>query len=258
MSLTESQARKLLLETIEELRQELSEADWDKGRIASETLKILDNWDFAEDSYIPDDKLTSRIKEYNKWCKIKDNENPGQLMEEIALLTFRCLRGWDNIESYQSYAPQHDLVISGSKGFWLLLMDYLHLPRNGRTFVVEAKNLESKVTDKQISRLGSIIQNKFESTCHLGIFFTRKGATGFTYRRALRDARATQVLFHARTKKFIVILEHKDLQQLLKKGGLPKILEAKIRDVESASNLQLDFNDNWGKVNLPPHLAQHM
>lgn len=258
MSLTEPQAKKLIFESIEELIEKLSDEDWDKGRIATEIVKNLDNWDYAEDLYVPSQKLISRINEYNNWCKIKKGEDPGKLMEEIALLVFRCLKGWDTLESYQSYAPQHDLVISGSKGSWFLLLDYLHLPRSGRTLIIEAKNLESKVTDNQLSRLGSIIQNKFESTCHLGIFLTRKGATGFTYRRVLRDARATQVLFHAKTNKFIVVLDHEDLQKLTKKGGLPRILEAKVRDVENTSDVFVDFTDNWEKVNLPSHLAQHM
>lgn len=258
MSLTETQAKELIFKATEELREKLSDSGWDEGRIATEFVKNLDKWEYAEYSYVPSQRLISRINEYNNWCRTKNSEDPGKLMEEIALLAFRCLKGWDTLESYQSYAPQHDLVISGSKSSWLLLLDYLHLPRSGRTFVIESKNLEKKVTDNQLSRLGGIIQNKFGSTCHLGIFLTRKGATGFTYRRALRDARATQVLFHAKTNKFIVVLDHEDLQKLTKQGGLPRILEAKIRDVENGSDISLEFTDNWKKVNLPSHLAQHM
>lgn len=265
MSLTESEAKELLHEAFGKI---LSGSNWDEGRLCSEFSAIFDNWNSADYLYSPDDCLISRIADYKQWCETREGEDAGQLMEEIALLTFRCLKGWESIKSYQSYAQQHDLVISGSKSSWFVLMRYLHLPREGRTIVVEAKNLADRVSDSQFSRLCGIIQNKFAETCHLGIFFTRSGASGFpnpseleeaeSRQRRLRDARATQILFHAKTGKFVVVLDHEDLQRLTQKGALPRILEAKIRDVEEAGGLSLQFNENWTEIDLPPHLSRHM
>jgi hypothetical protein len=264
MSLSEEEIKQLLYEATEKIREITSDSEWSEGKIASELFpNLYTKWDYLDDLYTPDDKLISRINDYNQWCLSKTGEDPGQLMEEIAFLAFRCLKGYQSIQSFQSYAPQHDLVISGNDGSWSLLMDYLHLPQSGRTIVLEAKNLDDdvKVDDKQFARLCGIIDNKFASTCHLGIFVTRNGATGFSFTRVLRDARATQILFHSKTDKFVVVLEHDDLQKLIQQGALPKILEAKIRDVENASNAPLEIDetgDNWVEIKLPEHLAKYL
>ena len=139
----------------------------------------------------------------------------------------------------------------------------LHLPQKSRTFVVEAKNIQDKVTDQQFSRLCSVVQFKFDVTCSLGIFFSRLGATGFPTKntqrqRSLRDSRATQVLFHAKTRIFVVVLDHDDILQLDQIGALPRVLEAKIKDVEEVSGLSLDINPNWNEIDLPPHLKKHL
>ncbi len=264
MGLTESQLRDLFFGAVGNLKKDLTESGWTRGRIGSESAQLFDKWDLAEYLYAPDAALVSRISDYNRWRELKEakdpghkEENPGHLMEEIALLAFRCLKGWESVRSYQSYGPQHDLVISGSEGPWVLLMVYLHLPPTGRTIVVEAKNPSRTVSDQQFSRLCSIIQNKFIATCHLGVFITRKGAAGFSNRRSLRDARATQALFHAKTEKFVIVLDNQDLQQLTREGGLPRVLESKIRDVENASSVPSEVDDAWKSIELPPHLARH-
>lgn len=264
MSLTDGEAKELLSEALGKI---LSESDWDEGRLASEFSAFFDNWEYADELYDPDDHLISRIADYNQWYETRAGEDPGQLMEEIAFLSFRRLRGWESIKSYQSYAQQHDLVIAGSRPWWFILIKYLHLLPERRTILIEAKNRDDRVSDSDFSRLCGIIQNKLAETCNLGIFFTREGASGFSgltelgetgsRQRSLRDARATQVLFHAKTGKFVVVLNHDDLQLLTQKGALPRILEAKIRDVEEAAGLSLQFNENWTETDLPPHLSQY-
>jgi len=264
MKMNEEQANNLILSTIEQLRAK----GLTTGRIAEKFGDFLDGWDTPGYLYDPDETLLARIADYNKWLETQEGEDPGKLMEEIACLAFRCLKGWDSMKSFQSYAPQHDLVVSGSSAKWDMLIEYLHLPQRGRTILVEAKNVVDPVSDSQFSRLCAIIHAKYRETAHLGVFFTRNGASGFptgqnaentgVRQRSLRDARATQVIFHALSGKFVVVLEDEDLQQLVGKGTLPKILEAKIRDVEDASGLSLEFDEDGTETDLPSHLSQYL
>lgn len=257
MSITLEQAQQLITETIHKLRTELPQSEWERGQLHKQFREVYTNYDITSLMYSPSDNLIKRISDYFDWKEGKRSEDMGRLMEELASLAFGSLVGWDNISSYQSYAAQHDIVISGSTNDWYDLMEYLHLPKSGRTIVIEAKNLSEKVDDQQFSRLCSIIHNKFEITCHLGVFFSKNGATGFDSKRVLRDARATQVLFHAKTCKFVIVLTEDDFDELQKKGGLPKLLEARILDVEAVSNIQLDYNGRWEQAELPKHIAQH-
>jgi hypothetical protein len=127
--------------------------------------------------------------------------------------------------------------------------------------VVECKNQEKPVTDQQFSRLCSILQNKFQSTAHLGVFISRTPATGFPKKgktiRSLRDARATQALFHAKTNKYVVVIDHDDLVNISKGVNFSKILEAKIREVEASTGINLEFDEDWKEILLPHHLSKH-
>jgi len=205
--------------------------------------------------------LNNRLKDYFDWCEEKREENPGELLEEIAYLLFHCFVGVGNIRSFQSYAPQHDLVVDGDSAAWLLLMNYLHLPTSGRTIVVECKNQKHPITDQQFSRLCSILQNKYQDTAHLGVFISRTPATGFPKkglsRRSLSDSRATQALFHAKTNKYVVVIDHNDLLHINNGASFSKILEAKIREIEASTGISLDFDEEWKEILLPPHLLKH-
>jgi len=264
MNHTKDRAREILLEAVEQVRTKFG---WSAGRIKAELFTILPGWEYDEYLYTPDETLGTRIADYKQWRETRTGEDPGELMEEIACLAFRCLKGWSSMKSFQSYGPQHDLVISGSSPAWGLFMEYLHLPPTGRTILVEAKNQDDRVSDSQFSRLCSIVGTKYRETAHLGVFFTRNGASGFptgadpdsseVRQRSLKDARATQVIFHAATRKFVVVLEDGDLQRLTEVGALPRILEAKIRDVEDTAGLPPQFNENGTETDLPPHLSQY-
>jgi hypothetical protein len=246
----------------------LAEPNAGEGQLADMLSQIFDKWDWASLIFEPDEGLIHRISDYNEWRKNGSGEDPGQLMEELAYLAFRRLQGHNRIRSYQSFSSQHDLVISGTDPKWALLMRKLHLPSDKGTIVVEAKNLKAQVTDDQFSRLCSTIENKFDGQCHLGVVFSRMGATGFPKRssstdarskrtRSLRDAHATQVIFHAKTGKYVVVLDDHDIQLLTQPGALSRILEAKIGDVEEACGLPLSFNDDWVETDLPPHLSKY-
>lgn len=229
--------------------------------------EILRAWNAPEYFYEPSSQLKKRLEEYKNWCTTNIGEDPGKLMEEIALLAMKCLQGYENVKSYQSYAAQIDLLISGSSENWCLLMEYLHLDNRYRSIVVEAKNLNKKVDDKQFSRFCYHLQNTFVNTSQLGLFFTRYGATGFpergkgtirTRQRSIKDAQATQIIFHARHNKFVIVLDHEDIIQLDQAGMLPKIIEAKIRETEQWSGLNLDITEELAVVDLPEHLRKHM
>lgn len=238
-----------------------------EGLAGLEELDPITRQDFLESNgwtdalYIPLPELTDRLKDYFDWSEHKREEEPGKLLEEVAYLIFKSLRGVENIRSYQSYAAQHDLIVDGSSPKWQVLMMYLHLRRDGRTIVVECKNQANSISDQQFSRLCGLLQNKFDKTGDLGVFISHTPASGFpkrnTNKRQLKDARATQALFHAKSSKFVVIIEHKDLEAIYKGISLPKILEAKIREVEASAMIELSFDESWEEVVLPPHLRKY-
>ncbi len=213
--------------------------------------------------YMPDDVLKAKLAAFNQRNKRLSTTAKGRLMEEIALLVMKCLKGWSSIKSYQSFAAQLDLVVTGDSPDWKALMSLLHLPWEQRTIVVEAKYLTSKVKDHQFSRLCSILHTSFAAQASLGVFFTVRGATGFPNRsqtlRSLHDAQATQILFHARTNKYVIVLDETDIQQLGEPGTFPRLLEQKIRAVEewTGRSVQL-INPDTVEVQLPAHLAQHI
>jgi hypothetical protein len=244
-------------------------ADERAGPLFDQLSELLDHFglDHALALYDPDEALRQRLSEYAAWCDGNSVEDAGNLMEELAFLAFQCLQGHNSMKSYWSFSAQHDLVISGGSALWDLLMDYLHLEKSGRSILIEAKNLSEtkhstgKIDDHQFSRVCGILQNKFVSTAHLGVFFSRHSATGFPKHgqtlKHLHDAQATQLIFHALTKKFVVVLDDDDIRRLGEPGALPRLLEAKIREIEAWTGRPIEFTDNWEEVLLPPHLAQH-
>lgn len=223
---------------------------------------LLESDGWVETLYSPTQELKARLKDYFDWLDGKREEDAGKLLEEIAYLIFKSLKGVGEIRSYQSYAAQHDLIVNGSSLNWQILMMYLHLKRDGRTIVVECKNQKESITDQQFSRLCGLLQNKFDVTSELGIFISQKTASGFpkkkTKERQLKDARATQALFHAKAKKFVVVIDNDDLKSIFNGFSLPKILEAKIREVEESTLLDITFNENWQEVVLPSHLRKYI
>jgi len=257
--MSQEKAEQTILEALNMLNGVRSASPEYEGKVRERVAEWADNWKLPESMYVPNEQLLSRIADYERWCELKQGEDRGKLMEEIALLAFLCLRGWDSIKSYTSYAQQHDLVISGSGAEWVFLNDYLHLKKSGRTIVVEAKNQEESVSEPQFSRLCYIVDKKFQDTCFLGVFVSRTSATGFSRTKSLMASRATQIVFHAKTGKYVVLLDHEDIKQLKNKGALLKLLEVKIKDVEAAAGLSLDFDDSsWIEVDLPPHLSKYI
>jgi hypothetical protein len=248
--------------TAEETKQLMIDALAALNELGERTrTEVLESQGWADLLTKESPQLNERLKDYFDWCAGKKEENPGDLLEEIAYLLFQCFIGVGNVRSFQSYAPQHDLVVDGDSTAWVLLMNYLHLPVSGRTVIVECKNQEKPITDQQFSRLCGILQNKFQDTAHLGIFISHTPATGFPKKgkgvRSLRDSRATQALFHAKTNKYVVVINHDDLVSISKGANFSKILEAKIREVEASTGISLEFDEEWKETLLPPHLLKH-
>ncbi len=223
--------------------------------------ELLESSGWVELLFDPSPTLFNRLNDYFEWCDGKKEENPGELLEEIAYLIFKSFVGVGNVRSFQSFAPQHDLVVDGETNNWLLLLNYLHLPESGRSIVVECKNQNASISDQQFSRLCSILQNKFQNTAHLGVFISRTSASGFpsqnSSERSLRNSRATQALFHAKTNKYVIVVAHDDLVKIKNGANIAKIFEAKIREVEASAGVTLEFNEDWEEVLLPRHLAKY-
>lgn len=220
-------------------------------------------WRSYDYLYLPDAVLKEKIVELNQRNKRWSTTAKGRLMEEIALLTLKSLKGWSSIKSYQSFAAQLDLVVTGDDPDWKALISLLRLPWEQRTMVVEAKYLRGKVEDHQFSRLCSVLHTSFGAQASLGIFFTIHGATGFPKDdetlRSLHDAQATQILFHARTNKYVVVFDEIDIQRLGEPGAFPRLLEQKIRAVEAWTGRTDRLpKSNAVEWHLPPHLEQHL
>lgn len=252
-------------EVIDQLFAALEGAQEKLGQemVAELVTQFVGGWRPADRLYQPDDVLRAKIEEFNRWCEGRPSKDVGELMEEIALLALRCLSGWNSIKSYQSFAPQLDLVITGNSLKWHALMQFLRIKWECRTIVVEAKHLKGKVEDKHFSRLCSILDSIFQQQAGLGIFFTRHGATGFpsdpdTPLRKLASAQATQIIFHAKTGKYVIVLDAADIRRLGEPGALVDLLERKIRAVEEWTGLPIEPIENEEEIVLPVHLAQHM
>ena len=130
-----------------------------------------------------------------------------------------------------------------------------------RDIVIEAKAKNSKLPDKDFARLCSIMNENYTGA-GLGIFFTLKGATGFpdknssVRQRKISDCRLRQALFHAKTGKFIVVLDREDILELEKNGTLLQILTRKIRDLRELSGIPTAPIEQFVEIDLPSHLKE--
>ena len=76
-------------------------------------------------------------------------------------------------------------------------------------------------------------------------------------KRKLNDAQATQVIFHAKTGKCVIVFTHRDILKLKNPGALPRLLEAKIRNIEEFTGLPIEFDEDLKEIDLPAHLKRH-
>ncbi|MEO0928907.1 MAG: hypothetical protein AAFY63_23995 [Cyanobacteria bacterium J06643_13] len=214
--------------------------------------------------YIADPRINQYLEKFNRLLQTEKPpknqlQERGKILEQIVYLVFNSLKGVTSLKSFQSAGVQYDLVVSGDDVNWHPVCKQLYMDVSQRDIVIEAKAKNSKLPDKDFARLCSIMSENYTGA-GLGIFFTLKGATGFpddsssARQRKIGDCRLRQALFHARTGKFIIVLDRKDIFQLGKNGTLLQILTRKIRDLRELSGLPTVSVEKFVERDLPPHL----
>ncbi|MDD1414001.1 hypothetical protein MEN41_04825 [Dolichospermum sp. ST_con] len=215
--------------------------------------------------YKADNQLPEFLDKLQTYTELETPTRPqtqeaGKLLEQIVLLLFKGLKGVQSTKSFQSAGPQYDLLVSGDDISWKGVCKTLYLEWEQRDIVVEAKATREPLPHKQFARLCSIMEHHLRGA-GLGIFVTLNGASGFPKRgdsrkRKASDCRLTQVVFHAKTNKIIVVLDKEDLLELTKNGSLIEVLTRKIRDLSELSGLPTAPVDNYLEKDLPPHLQK--
>ena len=213
--------------------------------------------------YKADNQLPEFLDKLQTYTELETPTRPqtqeaGKLLEQIVLLLFKGLKGVQSTKSFQSAGPQYDLLVSGDDISWKGVCKTLYLEWEQRDIVVEAKATREPLPHKQFARLCSIMEHHLRGA-GLGIFVTLNGASGFPKRgdsrkRKASDCRLTQVVFHAKTNKIIVVLDKEDLLELTKNGSLIEVLTRKIRDLSELSGLPTVPTENYQETDLPPHL----
>lgn len=184
----------------------------------------------------------------------------GYLLEEIALICFCGLAGFTSVKSFRSPSSQYDLLISGDTLHWKSICKFLYLDFNQRDLFIEAKAITAPLSDSQFARLCSIMSLNLTNT-GLGIFFTLNGASGFpkegeARQQKIGNARLRQVVFHASTKKAIVVLDKNDILTLNQNGSLITLLIRKIRDLHELSGFPTAPIEELVEVDLPESPSQ--
>jgi hypothetical protein len=216
--------------------------------------------------YIPDKRLSEYLRQLKEFLEIEKPTKAqlqlrGTLLEQIVYLAFLGLKGTSSYKSYQSPSAQYDLLVSGDNQNWRVICEQLYLPFTRRDIVIEAKAKMEKLPDKDFARLCSIMDLTLTGA-GLGIFFTLMGAAGFpdrkdtTRQRAIRDCRLRQAIFHAKTEKFIVVLDQEDIWGLDQNGALILTLIRKIRDLRELCGIKTTPIEEPFEIDLPPHLEK--
>jgi hypothetical protein len=264
-------------ETVENL---LAVYDYIDGEFAQikHSRDVSENRLIHEAQYQPSEGLKKYISEFREWCsknpgkskaeREAHNIKAGELMEQIAGLAFQSLRGETVIESFYSLEFQLDLAVSGNMALHWKVINTIIGFHNQRTakIIIEAKNRNKPIDTTDFSRLCYIVEHQFREQCLLGIFFSRKSASGFTkagnQQRSLKAARATQILFHRKTGKYVIVFDYDDILSLVHPGSLTLLIAEKIEDIENVVGTHLiDFDNDLPKhtrmnQRLPDHIKQ--
>ena len=214
--------------------------------------------------YIPHKKLPECLEKFKQHLQIsqptpKQLQERGKFLAPIVYLVFLGLKGATSFQSFQSARPQYDLLVSGDNEKWMTICKLLYLKENRRDIIIEAKAKQSKLADKDFARLCSIMDLQLANS-GLGIFCTLEGATGFpernstTRQRTIGDCRLRQVLYHANTNQYIIVLNKEDIFSLDKPGSLITLLTRNIRDISEMSGLPPVSVEKLKEVDLPQHL----
>ena len=210
--------------------------------------------------YTPDTILEEYLSKLRVFLNLprptkKETQDAGYLLEEISLICFCGLVGYTNIKSFRSPSAQYDLVIGGDTLEWKELYEFLFLNFNQRDIVIESKAIKASLSDSQFARMCSIMTLSL-TNAGLGIFFTLNGASGFPARDQARqqtigNARLRQVVFHASTKKTIIVLDKNDIFTLNQNGSLITLLIRNLRDLHELSGIPNAPVEEFVEVDLP-------
>ncbi|MGB2927123.1 MAG: hypothetical protein WBB82_17625 [Limnothrix sp.] len=208
---------------------------------------------FSTYHYVPDKFLKKLLAKFSGFVSDtkpsdKEKQDAGYLLEQIAILSFGSLQGWNNLKSYQSAGAQYDLLMSGSSPEWDTIFSLLNLEGLPKGFLLEAKATQSPISDSQISRLSSLVSHNFEKTVGVGIFFSINSISGFPKKIGERHRKASdgflkQIIFYCKTGIPIIVFDKDDILQLDKKGSLLKILDRKIREIEEMTGTKIEVED---------------
>ncbi|WP_202950702.1 hypothetical protein [Pseudanabaena sp. PCC 6802] len=234
-----------------------------------EALEVLKNRDPNDTSdiallasylYTAIPELSEHLSKLKKFVDLNkptqdDIQKAGYLLEEIALLSFCGLSGYTSLKSFRSPSSQYDLVIGGDTVEWKSICDLLYIEFNQRDIVVEAKATTEKLSDSQFARLCCIMSYNLTNTS-LGVFFTLNGASGFpeegkARQQKIGNSRLRQVVFHAATKKAIVVFDKYDILTLDQNGSLITLLIRKIRDLCELTGKPNAPVEEFVEVDLP-------
>lgn len=245
-----------LVSTIIDALDELNADDPAADRLAS-YLYVADG---RISGYINQFKvLLSNIEDsqFSSQQKQTFRQEAGKLLEQIAYLSFKGLRGASVFKSFQSAGPQYDLLVAGDDSDWMAISKVFYINMSNRDILIEAKARRGKVDDQDFARLCSLMELNI-STASLGIFFTLSGATGFpdsnaARQRCLRDAKLRQVLFYNRTGKMIIVFTKEDIFSLAENASLTQLIIRKIRDLRENTGRPVPTIDIQ-EIDLPEHL----
>ena len=234
-------------------------------------LEKLDRDDPATDKlasycYTADKRLPNTLETFTKHLKIKNLSQSqlkerGNLLEQIVYLVFQGLKGTTSFKSFQSAGAQYDLLVTGDNEQWMTVCKLLYLDLTQRGIITESKARKDKLKYKDFARLCSIMESNLTG-CGLGIFFTLEGATGFptteqsSRQRAVRDCKLRQVIFHAKTQKYIVVFDKDEILKLGKNGTFVTMLTRKIREIQELSGIPPEPVENFQEIDLPAHLKE--
>lgn len=213
--------------------------------------------------YTPDSRLPGFLKKLKAYEAKQsptstERKAAGDLMEQVAFLTFRSLTDACEPESYKAVGSQVDLEVTGVKATWQVLLKVVGLKEGRHSFLLEAKATEGKVDVPVMTRLCALMN--LRPTVGLGIFFTLKGCTGEPSKNegkaSLKDARYHQVLHYVRTGCPIIVFDLSDILALKVPGSLVMQIQQKIRDVEKVTVSAPESVGSYRQVKLPGHLAK--
>ncbi|MEA5468720.1 hypothetical protein [Spirulina sp. 06S082] len=235
------------------------------------SLETLDRDEPATDKlatycYTADKRLPNTLEKFAKHLKIKNPSQSqlkerGNLLEQIVYLVFQGLKGATSFKSFQSAGSQYDLLVTGDNEKWKTVCELLYLGFTQRGIITESKARKDKLQDKDFARLCSIMELNLTG-CGLGIFFTLEGATGFptteksNRQRKISDCKLRQVIFHAKTQKYIVVFDKDEILKLGENGTFITMLTRKIRDIRELSGIPPEPVENFQEIDLPAHLKE--